>query len=597
MKLGNGWFRRSGGFGRGLLVGFLFLLLLAGRPLAADEKPICTIAVISNPYITALPAAEIKDVGGKSRDWLKERSVSGLTGAVELVNQLKPDAFVILGNLTWTGSEADFKELQGYLDRIDKAVPVYLTAGPRDLPAEAPERFKGLFKERDVTGGMVKVKGVALKFAAAAPTAAAQLEQLEKELPAAVRDAAGVLLFGGPWAIGSTFPEAARLQELASKNRVAAQVGFGHTHQVTLNGSLPVWTVFSTGWGSGWKLGLIRVYPKTVELSLVRDAGYPWQTLTVPNPVNVPALAPADQDPHRLPFYTEDRALKPEVTFIQFSDSQLDDKSVARYKGRFASDQKMSRAAVEEANRLKADLAFMTGDLTNKNTVQEWQIFNEIYSKLSMPLYTLPGNHDLLRGDEYRADPDKLGDLKDATLANWAYAEQLKAEGYTGRAALYEKFTNNKGRLNYTIEKNGTVFICLNNAAQEITADQLKWLKGELEKSKSARHVFVLGHYPIDPSFGNMVPEEKGAAAARQLLVEYRVAGYLFGHRHGYGYRVIDGIPHIMSQDLAWGESVGYLVYHVFPDRFVVGWKPLVREAFAVPVYERVVFPEPRFKK
>ena len=41
---------------------------------------------------------------------------------------------------------------------------------------------------------------------------------------------------------------------------------------------------------------------------------------------------------------------------------------------------------------MKELLAFtrMTGDLVNKNTAAEWKIFDDHYSKLTAPLYTLP---------------------------------------------------------------------------------------------------------------------------------------------------------------------------------------------------------------
>ena len=46
---------------------------------------------------------------------------------------------------------------------------------------------------------------------------------------------------------------------------------------------------------------------------------------------------------------------------------------------------------------------------------------------------------------------------------------------------------------------------------------------------------------------------------------------------------------------LCWGEYRSFQIYHVYPDRVVACWKPIFRADGNRPLYERVVFPEPRF--
>jgi len=115
------------------------------------------------------------------------------------------------------------------------------------------------------------------------------------------------------------------------------------------------------------------------------------------------------------------------------------------------------------------------------------------------------------------------------------------------------------------------------------------------ERTRSAKHVFVLGHYPVLAAFGNNV---KGPEATEilTLLRQYKVAAYLSGHRHRYDYRVHDGVAHVLCDCLCWGEYRSYQVYHVFPDRIVACWKPIFRADGNRPLYERVVFPEPRYR-
>ena len=94
----------------------LFLLVPNGT--RAAEKPLARIAVVSNPYITTLAAAEIKDEFGGLRDFLAKAGPDSMKKTVALVNELKPDAFVVLGSLTWSGSSEDFAAFAEYLDQI-----------------------------------------------------------------------------------------------------------------------------------------------------------------------------------------------------------------------------------------------------------------------------------------------------------------------------------------------------------------------------------------------------------------------------------------------------------------------------------------------
>ena len=552
-----------------LLLGVSFCGLPVKSAIAADDdkRPICSIAAISNPYITTLSAKELGE-----RSWLAGSSPVGLRNAITAVESMKPDAFVVLGSLTWTGSDADFKRLKTYFTEID--VPLYLVPGPRDLVDGGLDRFRRHFPKQQGEISSVRVRGVHLQLASplsqrTPSTEAKRLEWMEQDLEQA-GDARAVLQLGGLGYPASKPPIPARpLQQrywqLVQRAKVAAWLTPSHSHSVAYENSLPLWSVPSTGWSPRkWTVALIRVFTKRIELSLVRGAGQPLQTLVIPNPVSASRLPTAASDPFGVPTYSQDLARKPELTFVQLSDSQFDDKTLARYKDRFRYDEQMSKLAVTQVNRLNPAMVFMTGDLTNKNSLAEWKTFERIYSKLKPPFYTLPGNHDMFAVDA----PDRI--------------------------ALYRRFTRREAY--YSVEKNGCVFICLNTGTASVDREQMAWFRRELERTRSARHVFVLGHYPVLPAFGNNV---KGPEAAEilTLLVQYKVAAYLSGHRHRYDYRVHDGVAHVLCDCLCWGEYLSYQVYHVFPDRIVACWKPIFRADGNRPLYERVVFPEPRYRQ
>ena len=206
----------------------------------------------------------------------------------------------------------------------------------------------------------------------------------------------------------------------------------------------------------------------------------------------------------------------------------------------------------------------------NRNTEAEWNTFNEIYGKFGAPLYCLPGNHDL----------DRVSNESGQRLAT-----------YKRRTASFPS----KGQTYYTVEKGSCAFICLDTSTTKIGSDQLAWLKKELERTREAKHVFILGHHPAYGPWGGTITD--GREELLKLMKRYKVAGYLCGHRHRYRYRVKDGSAHVLCDCLSWGTRLSYMVYHVFPDRIVACWKPVGLKPGMYPLYERVVFPEPRAKK
>ena len=94
------------------------------------EDPIAQIAVISNPYITTLDPQEIKDENGSVRDFLAKAGPESMVRMAALVKQIKPDALVVLGSLTWSGSESDLNAFAEQLSPIE--VPTLVVPGHRD---------------------------------------------------------------------------------------------------------------------------------------------------------------------------------------------------------------------------------------------------------------------------------------------------------------------------------------------------------------------------------------------------------------------------------------------------------------------------------
>ena len=119
-----------------------------------------------------------------------------------------------------------------------------------------------------------------------------------------------------------------------------------------------------------------------------------------------------------------------------------------------------------------------------------------------MPFYPVPGNHDTLY-DRKKLNRDTYGDLLDSGVKNWELADKLAGGKTDDRTALYRHFT--KREPYYSVEKNECAFLCLNTRVASVDEKQMAWLRTELERTKDAKHVFVLGHYPVLKDFGGNV--------------------------------------------------------------------------------------------
>ena len=562
------------------LVVLLSVTFLATDSAMAIDKPLARIAVISNPYITTLPASEIKDENGGLRDFLSKTGPDSMEATVSLVNLLKPDAFVVLGSLTWSGSNDDFDAFAEYFEQIK--TPKFTVPGHRDRLSGSLDGYLRVFEKYDAQDKLRSVNGVHLGFSSdlhSAPDAAT--ERLEKQLTAA-GEAKAVLLFdevNRTMGRSTLTPTHQKFWGLVEQHHVAAKLSptrYGHALGYT--NTLPSWTVGSTAWSTRGAVTLVTVFKDRVEMAQVSDPSSAAFSLTIPNPVTSPRMNPAEHDPFGCPSLSEDLKEKPDFTFALISDPQFD-----RETGRDTLIKK-AEATIRDLNQLNPAFVLVAGDLVNNNLPEEWELFNRIFAELKPPKHVVPGNHDVLFNYDfieasYSTAPEKKPEY--AMIVNQALAAAAK-EGFTGPTALYEKFTGTKPR--QLIEHGNCAFITVPFLTMRADADQIAFLKEQLERSKDKQHVFVVAHYPSLSAFGNNVLPQFGGTEVLSLLQEHRVTGYLFGHRHRNGFRMHDRTAHVLSDNC---QSIHLL--HVFEDRIVIG-----RKKVGTPLYEKLTIPSPR---
>ncbi len=167
---------------------------------------------------------------------------------------------------------------------------------------------------------------------------------------------------------------------------------------------------------------------------------------------------------------------------------------------------------VEEVRRLKPDFVVTVGDLIegySSDTLavkDEWKEYMGLIESLSMPIYLVPGNHDIW----------------DSTSL-----------------ALYERHV---GEPYYSFDERRIHFIVLDNSRfytpSDLPAEQMDWLISDLEINRDADYTFALFHIPY--WIETVAAGEPDTL--HNLFAEYGVDAVFTGHYHEYFSGEFDGV-------------------------------------------------------
>ena len=149
--------------------------------------------------------------------------------------------------------------------------------------------------------------------------------------------------------------------------------------------------------------------------------------------------------------------------------------------------------------------------------------FHAIASRLSIPLYLMPGNHDI--GDK---------------PVTWMPAGMVNKE----HVDLYR---NHFGRDYFSFDYETCHFVIINspliNSGDPIEKKQAAWLENDLKENKSKR-IFLFSHYPVyvsnpdEPeSYDNI--DEPGRSWLINLIETYKPEALFAAHVHNFWYDVI----------------------------------------------------------
>jgi 3',5'-cyclic-AMP phosphodiesterase len=196
------------------------------------------------------------------------------------------------------------------------------------------------------------------------------------------------------------------------------------------------------------------------------------------------------------------QSAKNPVRILQVTDPHLFADRSASLRGTVTHDTLVAVLDHIVAEDWQADIVAMTGDLIQDDSREAYQRFCELFAPLGLPVYCVPGNHDIR--DYMRAA---------LTAAPFHYC------------ASYQQY-------NWLVV--GIDSCKADSAGGQVAAAEMERLQ-KLIRNTQAEHVLVCLHHPplpVGSAWLDGVGLEDGARFLATLAATGKVRGCLFGHVH-----------------------------------------------------------------
>ena len=216
----------------------------------------------------------------------------------------------------------------------------------------------------------------------------------------------------------------------------------------------------------------------------------------VPSSIGLDAAIAAPYRPH---------AKAASFTFLQLSDSHIGFNKAPNADARAT-----FREAVAKVKtlRVQPDFIIHTGDVSQLSRDDEFDDADQILKETGLPVFFVPGEHDMLDPDGGKAFRDRFG--RGTLGAGW-----------------------------YSFDHKGVHFVGLVNVADlkpggmgNLGAEQLKWLAADLAGRPASTPIVVFAHIPLWTVYAEWGWGTDDAAAALKLLARFGSVTVLNGHIH-----------------------------------------------------------------
>jgi 3',5'-cyclic-AMP phosphodiesterase len=192
-------------------------------------------------------------------------------------------------------------------------------------------------------------------------------------------------------------------------------------------------------------------------------------------------------------------------TFVQLSDSHIGFNKPANPDARATFAEAIAKV---KALPVQPDFLIHTGDITQLSRDNEFDDADQMLKATGLPVFFVPGEHDMLDPDGGKAYLDRFG--KTAKGAGW-----------------------------YSFDHRGVHFVALVNVADlkpggmgNLGPEQLAWLKNDLAGRSSSTPIVVFAHIPLWTVYAEWGWGTDDAAEALKLLARFGSVTVLNGHIH-----------------------------------------------------------------
>jgi len=174
-------------------------------------------------------------------------------------------------------------------------------------------------------------------------------------------------------------------------------------------------------------------------------------------------------------------------------------------------DQKAFDTVIDDIVRLRPDFVLTVGDISDNALETEWDRALESLSRISVPVYYVPGNNDIVDDSSRNLFTQKTG---------------------------FPPF--------YSFDKGQVHFIVLDNSCVEKAGDmgkeQLSWLEKDLKKNRKSETTLVFMHKPF---WADGIARNK-EDLLHTLFVQYGVDAVFTGHWHQYAHNIFDSVDYYL---------------------------------------------------
>jgi 3',5'-cyclic-AMP phosphodiesterase len=192
-------------------------------------------------------------------------------------------------------------------------------------------------------------------------------------------------------------------------------------------------------------------------------------------------------------------------SFVQVSDSHIGFNKPPNSDARATFEEAIAKV---KALPVQPDFIIHTGDVSQLSRDDEFDDADNILKATGLPIFFVPGEHDML-------DPDG------------------------GKAFLQRFGKGSRGAGWYSFDHRGVHFVALVNVADlkpggmgNLGAEQLKWLKADLASRSSSTPVVVFAHIPLWTVYADWGWGTDDSAEALKLLARFGSVTILNGHIH-----------------------------------------------------------------